>query len=133
MNLKDTQKLIDFHYWARNRMLEAVEAVTPEQFTRQLGSSFGSLRDTIVHTLSAECIWLSRWKGQPMASMLDPKDYPDISAVRRAWENQEASLRSFFERQDEDGIRKVIAYKSLAGIDSQSVLWQMLQHVVNHA
>ena len=47
MNLEDTQKLIAYHYWARNRMLDAVELLTPEQFTREVGGSFGSVRDTV--------------------------------------------------------------------------------------
>jgi uncharacterized damage-inducible protein DinB len=133
MNLQDTRNLIAFHYWARNRMLDAVDPLPPEQFTQELGGSFGSIRNTIVHTLSAECVWLSRWKGAPLAAMLDPKDFPDAAAVRRAWAEQESSLRAFFENLDEEGIQRVIAYRSLAGIESESILWQMLQHVVNHA
>ena len=133
MNLQDTQRLIAFHYWARNRMLDAVDLLSQEQFTRELAGSFGSIRDTVVHALSADCVWLSRWKGAPLAGMIDPKNFPDVGAVRRAWSEQEASLRSFFDRLNEEDIQKVIAYRTFAGIESQAVLWQMLQHMVNHA
>jgi uncharacterized damage-inducible protein DinB len=133
MNLQDTQNLIAFHYWARDRMLDAVEALSNEQFLRDVGGSFGSIRNTIVHALSAECIWLARWKGESPAGMLSPEGYPDVTAIRGAWNDQEVKLRSFFETLGEPGIQKVIAYKSLAGVESQSILWQMLQHVVNHA
>jgi len=133
MNLQDTQKLIAFHYWARNRMFDAVEPLTNEQFLRDVGGSFGSIRNTIVHTLSAECVWLARWKGESPPGMLTPDGYPDLAAVRRAWADQEAQLRSFFETQTDQSIQRAIAYKTFAGIESQSILWQMLQHVVNHA
>jgi uncharacterized damage-inducible protein DinB len=133
MNLQDTQRLIAFHYWAKNRMLEAVELLPPDQFTREAGGSFGSVRDTIVHILSAECLWLSRWKGAPLPGMLDPGNFPDFASVRRAWAEQERSLRFFFDSLGEDGLQRVITYRSLTGIENQSVLWQMLQHVVNHA
>jgi uncharacterized damage-inducible protein DinB len=133
MNLQDVRHLIAFHYWARNRMLEAVELLSPEQFTRELGGSFGSVRNTVVHTLSAECIWLFRWKGETPTGMLTPESFPDLASVRRAWLDQEASLRRYFDGLDEQGIQKVIPYRTLAGVESASPLWQMLQHVVNHA
>src|SRR5688572_15907342 len=133
MNLQDVRNLIAFHYWARNRMLEAVEALSAEQFTQELGGSFGSVRNTVVHTLSAECIWLSRWKGENPGRMLTAENFPDLATVRKAWMDQEESLRSFFAPLDDAGIQQVIRYKTLAGVDSASPLWQMLQHVVNHA
>ena len=54
MDLSDLTALLDFHYWARTRILAAVEQLTPEQYTRDLKSSFPSVRDTLVHLLSAE-------------------------------------------------------------------------------
>jgi uncharacterized damage-inducible protein DinB len=133
MNLQDIRNLIAFHYWARNRMLAAVDPLSPEQFKRELGGSFGSVRNTLVHTLSAECIWLSRWKGENPGRMLSPESFPDLPTVRNAWLDQEESLRSFFAPLDDAAIQQVIRYKTLAGVDSASPLWQMLQHVVNHA
>lgn len=133
MNLQDANNLIAFHYWARNRMLDAVELIPQEQFTRETGNSFGSVRNTVVHTLSAERIWLSRWKGDVPPGSLSPDDFPDTASIRRAWSEQEANLRAYFEGLDESEFQKVIPYKTLAGQDSSAVLWQMLQHVVNHA
>ena len=63
MNPDDVRTLLDYHYWARDRMLEAVDRLSPDQFTRNMGNSFGSVRDTIAHTYSAEWIWYSRWRG----------------------------------------------------------------------
>jgi uncharacterized damage-inducible protein DinB len=65
--------------------------------------------------------------------MLAPDGYPDLASVRRAWTNNEAKLRQHFEPLEEAGLQRVIAYKTLAGLESASPLWQMLQHVVNHA
>ena len=133
MNLQDARHLINFHYWARNRMLEALEPLSLEQFTQELGGSFGSVRNTIVHTLSAECVWLLRWNGENPPGMLAPGGYPDLAAVRHAWTDNEAKMRQFFEPLDEAGLQKVIPYKTFAGLETASPLWQMLQHVVNHA
>ena len=133
MDLQDARNVINFHYWARNRMLEALEQLSQDQFTQELGGSFGSVRNTIVHTLSAECVWLARWRGESPSGMLAPDGYADLASVRRAWTDNEVKLRQLFEPLDEAGIQKVIPYKTLAGVESASPLWQMLQHVVNHA
>ena len=48
------RELLDYHYWARDRLLSAVAALSPEEFTRNLVSSFPSVRDSLVHIYSAE-------------------------------------------------------------------------------
>ena len=49
MTYGDATVLIDYNYWARDRLLEAVAALAPEQFTRPLGNSFQLDSDTIAH------------------------------------------------------------------------------------
>src|SRR4051794_13661545 len=97
MNLSDLRTLLDFHYWARDRVLAAAETLTPEQYTRDLGSSFKSVRDTLVHLLAAEWNWYQRWHGTSPTSMLDPEEYPDVPALRAAWAEQEAKMRTFLD------------------------------------
>jgi uncharacterized damage-inducible protein DinB len=133
MNLQDTRNLIAYHYWARNRILDAADPLSAEQLLRSVGGSFGSVRNTLVHTLSAEVLWLLRWKGETPAAMLSPEKFADVASIREAWNDQERSLRSFFEGIDEQKLQQPLRYKTLAGQDATSPLWQMLQHVVNHA
>jgi uncharacterized damage-inducible protein DinB len=133
MDLQDVHTLIDFHYWARDRMLDAVEPLTAEQFTRNLGSSFGSVRDTVAHIYAAEWIWLCRWQGESPTGLPSPDIFPDVATARAKWREHEATLRGFFENVDREGINRVIEFKTSAGTAMAFVLWQMLQHVVNHA
>jgi uncharacterized damage-inducible protein DinB len=133
MDLTDLRTLLDYHYWARDRLLDAMEALTPEQFTRDLGSSFPSIRDTIVHTYSAEWAWHSRWQGQSPTSHLSPELFPSVGDLRRAWREQEAGIRAFVEGLGEAGIGRVVEYKLLNGQPGATPFWQMLQHMVNHA
>src|SRR5262245_18644521 len=105
MNLQDIRHLIDYHYWARNRILEAVALLSPEQFTREVGGSFGSVHNTLVHILSAEGIWLLRWKGESPSGMPAPEKFADLNAIREAWTVHESKLRAFLEGFDELGIQ----------------------------
>lgn len=133
MNLDDLRTLLDFHYWARDRLLDAVEPLSPEQFNRDMGGSFRSVRDTLVHIYSAEWIWLARWQGGSPTGTLAPEMFPDLAAVRTAWREHESKMNAFLNGLDEDGIKRRIEYKTTDGQSMAPVLWQMMQHVVNHA
>ena len=132
MTFQDLQTLLDYHYWARDRMLDAVEPLTPEQYTKDMGSSFRSIRDTLVHVLSSEWAWHQRWQGLSPAAMLSTDPYPDVASLRAAWRDQEGKTRGFLEALGEENIDRVFEFTTLTGIHTRSNFWQMLQHMVNH-
>ena len=133
MTHADLRTLLDYHYWARDRMLDALEPLTPEQFTRDLGSSFRSIRDTVAHIYSAEWVWYERWRGNAPAALLSADQFPDVATIRRTWTAHERSVRTLLDELGEDGVARVIPYALFSGVASASPFWQMLQHVVNHA
>jgi uncharacterized damage-inducible protein DinB len=125
--------MVDYHYWARDRMLEALDTLTPDQYGRELGSSFKSIRETVVHIYAAEWAWHSRWVGQSPTSLLSSDPYPDVASIRRAWVDHEKKMRALVDGLGEEGIARSFNYKLLNGTAGSSPFWQMLQHVVNHA
>ena len=133
MTHADLTLLLEFHYWARDRVLDAVALLTPEQYTRALGSSFASVRDTLVHTYSAEWTWYQRWQGTSPTSHLEPADYPDVETLRTAWKSHEAMMRVYLATLDDISLGNVLDYKAFGGQAARSAIWEMLQHVVNHA
>jgi uncharacterized damage-inducible protein DinB len=133
MTLQDLQTLVDYHYWARDRLLDAVATLTPEQYQRDLGSSFKSVRETMTHVYAAEWAWYERWQGRSPTALLPPDQFPDLAALRRAWIELETKLRDYVAGVGDHGTSKIIEYKLLSGAAGASPLWQMLQHVVNHA
>src|SRR6476661_6301409 len=92
---QDLKTLLDFHYWALDRVLEAAAALPPDQYIRDLGSSFTSVRDTLVHLYSAEWAWYQRWQGTSPTAMLRFDDYPDLETLRSAWTDQEKNVRAY--------------------------------------
>ena len=133
MTLQDLRTLLEYHYWARDRLLAALDPLTPDQFNRDLGSSFKSIRETVVHTYAAEWAWYSRWQGQSPTALMTSDAFPDVAALRRAWTEQEQKTRAFLEDVGEAGLTRVFEYQLLSGQPGATPLWQMLQHVVNHA
>ena len=133
MNLQDLRTMLDYHYWARDRLLDALEALPPDQLTRDLGSSFKSIHETVAHTYAAEWAWYSRWHGQSPTALLPPDQFPDLASIRTAWSQHEAKMRAFLDKLGDEGVSRVFEYRLLSGQAGASPLWEMLQHVVNHA
>lgn len=133
MNLQDLRTLHDYHYWARDRMFEALEPLTPDQVNRDMGSSFKSIRETVTHIYAAELAWYSRWEGNSPTALLPSDQFSDLAAVRRAWSEHETKMRAFVDSLGDAGIARVFEYTLLTGQSGSSPFWQMLQHVVNHA
>ena len=132
MNLADLNTWLDYHYWARDLVLDAAATLTPEQFTRPLESSFKSVRDTLAHTFGAEWLWYNRWTGNLSATMPKYESWPDVTSIKRAWLDHEVRVRTFVTDGGEAGVTRVYNYKSLAGQPTSSQFWEMLVHVVNH-
>jgi uncharacterized damage-inducible protein DinB len=65
MTVKDLERRFDYGYWANSRFLAVISQLTPEQFTQNVAGSYGSIRNTLVHMLSAEWGWLDRCGGPP--------------------------------------------------------------------
>jgi uncharacterized damage-inducible protein DinB len=133
VNQQDLRTLLDYHYWARDRLLDALEPLTAEQLTRDMGNSFKSIHETVAHVYAAEWAWHERWHGHSPAALLPSDQFPDLASIRRTWSELEAKMRGFVEGLGEDGGSRVIDYKLLSGQAGSSPIWQMLQHVVNHA
>ena len=133
MNRQDVLTLVDYHYWARDRLLQAVETLTPEQYNKDLGNSFKSVRDTVTHIYAAEWAWYARWQGESPAALLAPDRFADLAALRSAWMDHEKKMRAFVGGLGDQDASRVIEYTLLSGDAGASPIWQMVQHVVNHA
>jgi uncharacterized damage-inducible protein DinB len=133
MNIHDLRTLLDYHYWARDRVLDAAGLLTPEQLTRDLGSSFKSVRDTLAHLYAAERVWCSRWQGTSPSTLNVADTFQDVASLRAEWRELEIEVRGVLDGLGEDGIARVMSYRMLSGEPRESVFWHMLQHVVNHA
>ena len=132
MTSQQVQTLVDYHYWATQRMLAALEPLSPEQFTRNLGSSFSSVRDTVAHLQGAEWIWLLRLQGGSPTSGLPHDRFTDVAVARAAFAETEAGWRAIVQALDDVGLDRVLEYHLLNGQPGASRVWHIVQHVVNH-
>lgn len=132
MTPEDIVLLYDFNSWANHRSMEAASALPPEQFTKPLGSSFTSVRDTLAHICGGEWVWLERFLGRSPTSMPDNSVFPDIASLRSRWQPIGTSLLAFVRGLKPEDLDRVLEYKTMKFGVYKNPLWQSLQHLVNH-
>lgn len=125
--------LYDYNYWANARVLGAAANVSPAQFLAPAGLSHGSLRGTLAHILGAEWVWRMRCQaGVSPAALLAEEEFTTLGALRLRWNEEERAMHAFLAGLDDAALWRSIHYTNTKGVPFETVLWQILFHVVNH-
>ena len=132
MTPEEMSLLYDFNAWANHRTIDAVAALTPEQFTKPMGSSFSSVRDTLAHICGGEWVWLERFQGRSPSAMPDNSRFADLDSLREHWAPIGSQLLKFVRGLTQEDLNRVLEYKTMKFGVYTSPLWQSLQHVANH-
>jgi uncharacterized damage-inducible protein DinB len=106
-----------------------VNLLSDTQFTHPMNYSHGSVRDQIVHLMSADDYWFSGLRNVPRPEPLDPADFDDRDLLRARWDLIEQNMRDYLEKlQDNMLFEKPFR----DGEDEELPLWMALLHVANH-
>ena len=133
MDAAHVRMLFDYTAWANARVLDAAAALTGEQFGRDLGSSFPSVRDTLGHIAAADWIWMERWQGRSPSAPPAWHPVATLGNLHERWGEVLGAREAFLADQTDETLAQPLEYASMRGASSAQPLWQQLQHVVNHA
>jgi uncharacterized damage-inducible protein DinB len=133
MLLDVIRSLYQYNLWANHRISVATSQLTLEQFLAPTGSSYPSVRDTLVHTMSADWIWLSRWKGTSPSALFEVSDFPTLRSIQIRWETIELETQQFIEHLNPFQLGEVVSYVNTRNETWAYPLWQQMIHRVNHA
>lgn len=132
MTVKDLEALYDYGYWANRKLFDVISRLTPEQFTQPVGGSYGSIRNTLVHAMSAEWGWLDRCGGQERGPALRPDDYPTPESLIEAWSKVEAYVRDFLSKLKDEDLTRNVEF-TIPGLENRSMrLGHLMQHATVH-
>ncbi len=132
MKPEEMLALYEYNAWADRRALQAAGALTPGQFTKQLGSSFSSVRDTLAHIYGVEWLWLERFQGRSPAAIPDNPEFADVAKLQASWAAFEPTLLNFVRGLTQQRLDDVMEYKTMKYGVYRNPLWQSMQHLVNH-
>lgn len=125
--------LYRYSAWATARIFQAATRLSPAELAAPSGASFSSVRETLVHIMAAQLIWLSRWQGTSPRTLLDARDFPDLASIRARWDQIEADTQRFVETLSDADLARVVEYRNTRGERWAYPLWQQVIHQVNHA
>jgi uncharacterized damage-inducible protein DinB len=132
MTVNDLVVLYDYGYWANKRLFQSIAELTPEQFTRPVAGSYGSVRNTLVHALSAEWGWLDRCGGQERGERLNPDDYTTAESLAEAWGRVEGYVRDFLSGLKDEDLTREIEF-TIGGQGKQTMrMGRLLHHAAIH-
>ena len=133
MQLDAIRELYDYNHWANQRVLSAMTPLTDDMFTRNMGNSFVSLRDTLAHILGAEWIWLERWLGRSPKALLSASDFPTLQALQRRWAAVRLDQNQYIQTLVPDRLNDDVSYTNTRGERYSYALWRQMLHVLNHS
>ena len=140
MTKDDIQLLYEYDRWANHRVLQAASMLSPEQFTRDLGGGFRSVRDTLLHIIGGEWIWLQYWNEPPrspvlLADLRKRRDalfnldaFPDVAAVQSKWAEVEKVQADFVSHVTNESLEEMLPFRT-----THVTLAHLMQHLVNHS
>lgn len=132
MTIKDLEGLYDYGYWANRKLFDVILRLTPEEFTRPVAGSYGSIRNTMVHIMSAEAGWLDRCGGPKRGPRLDPADFPTVESVIQAWNSVETHTREFLAKLHNEDLARNIEYAFDPSQKLSTPLGELMHHAANH-
>ena len=132
MTVNDLETLFDYGYWANKKLFALVRQLTPDQFTQNVAGSYGSVRNTLVHMMSAEWGWLERSGGTRRGPALVPADYPTFVSVVERWNEVERNVRAFLSGLRPEDLERVVEFAVGSGPKQRMPRVNLLQHSATH-
>jgi len=130
---EELQDLVRYDEWANARVVESLKGLSAEEWSTPVASSFGSLRETFAHIVSAEWIWLRRWRGDvptaPPGWLKAERLEELLSRLREVEDERRAWLAGLSAEQ----LESRLSYRTLKGDEYSNVLADQVRHVVNHS
>jgi len=129
------QRMIDYHYWAQNKVWECIMPLTEEQMHHDPNYSRGSIHDQLVHMYIVEWMWYriiihdvpKAREGWPNRDDLKTREQ-----IRAAWDTLEPLVRVFVETATEEQLNRYVM-QPLMDPPPLSLTWEAIIYIVTHA
>jgi uncharacterized damage-inducible protein DinB len=130
--MQDTlASMFEFNRWADERLLTACGQLSDEQYTREIGGSFASIRATVAHHAGALWGWASRFEGRALMALPTAAEVPDVATALRLIAEAHGTLVREATRSAEEQ-HQIFTFRRMNGQIVSLPRWAALRHVVNH-
>ena len=131
MRIDDIRLLFTYNDWANDKILDAADALTPEQLRAPNDYGWGSLLGLLFHLMEAHYAWRQMFTLGKFTDYLDESDFPDVAAIRAFMRDERLLLRAYLENLGDDDLDGNLTYETEYGPRTR-ILWHCLWHLANH-
>jgi len=132
VTVQDLQSLFDYGHWANGKLFEVISQLTVEQFMQPVAGSYGSVRNTMVHALSAEWGWLDRCGGAHRGAALVASDYPTVASLINRWQQVEDFGRKFLADLRDEDLDRIVEFAFDGATKQTRRLGELMHHAAIH-
>ena len=133
MTPEEVRRLFGYNAWAFERVWSCVEQLTDEQFVEEVDYSRGSVRNQMLHIITAIERWMQRLDGNPPSAGPPADDFPTRASVHARWELTRAALNGYLDDLDQGQLDEIVEGRLAGrGLDYANTRSDLLQHLSNH-
>lgn len=128
----DLGSLYAYNSWANARVLEMLRSMSGDDYVKEQGGGWPSLRATFVHIAGATDAWAERFLGHETTRLATIEELPvleDAARVLLAAEEKHARLLPTY---DAARLAGPFTWKNLKGEPKTAPFGVIVRHVVNH-
>ena len=135
MDKNDILELFEYNVWAEGRLIASLEEMKPEDFSRDMGSSHGGIRGTLLHMVNAENIWTNRLAGEPIVPLQD-SEVKSLADFKSHWDSLNKRLSGLIGSWTDEYLHSPFGYQDSKGNKyTQPRIWglsQLFNHFTYH-
>lgn len=131
--MDDLFALQDYDRWATRLLLESLAPLPHEEYVRELGGGWPSIRATLVHLAGATRAWAERFDGRDATVLPTVDEVPTLADAARMLEEANVRIAAFLRDLTPERLSAPLVWKNLRGEEKAAPLWAVLRHTVNHA
>jgi uncharacterized damage-inducible protein DinB len=127
------QNFAAYNRWANRRLYQAAATLPHEDYRREIGVFFGSLRGTLNHLLVGDRIWMRRLTGSGEApARLDAILHDGLDELTLARIAEDERIVAFINGLREADLDGSLDYTNTTGAAFRQKRREILAHLFNH-
>ena len=134
MRANEVRTIFEYGYWAFDKVWDCANRLTDEQFVQELDYSRGSIRNQIIHMMSATQRWIVRLRGGTPGPHLAYEDFSTRAATKAKWDELRGEALKHVSSLTDADLDGVLHWTLPdRGAEADNMHWEILLHVANHA
>lgn len=133
MDADTFRSLIDYHYWARDRLLDALGEVGDGDLKAEVVEHLPSAHALLLHLMGFEAFWsvgISDREARP--GWPSAEDFPTLAAIREEWASVDVRMRHVLAELDAEELQRGVPETAPNGKTYAPRVEQILSQFVAH-